>query len=292
MNTGDLASRLRGAAETMPAAADRFTATLDRAARLRRRQRQLRVASAGAAVTLAIAVPMLAINRTPGGSAPPPAASPPPPAGKPGGTVAISAARLAGTSLFVSFTGAAPPDAKPTDPCWHDYRIEAKETPRTVTLLVREYLPLTTLPPGHGCSDIGYSRVLPVQLTSPLAARTVMDSSTESVVSVFRNVLTMRRSSEWTLRAEFGEDSSWQQTFQGPAGEFILNQGKRSIGVLTNKSFYQRTGTTTVRGTSAAWGTAPGETSIHWIEGDHGIQILSPDLRVPDLVHITNYLTE
>jgi hypothetical protein len=113
-----------------------------------------------------------------------------------------------------------------------------------------------------------------------------------SVVSVFRNVLTMRRSSEWTLTAEFGEDSSWQQTFQGPAGEFILNQGKRSIGVLTNKSFYQRTGTTTVRGTSAAWGTAPGETSIHWIEGDHGIQILSPDLRVPDLVHITSHLTE
>ncbi|HZB49914.1 MAG TPA: hypothetical protein VE547_12555 [Mycobacteriales bacterium] len=291
MNTGDLASRLRGAAETMPTAADRFAATLDRAGRLRRRRRRLGVASAAAAVTLAIALPTVVINRTAGGPAPAPAAAPALPSGKPGRAVDIAAARLAGTTLFVSFIGAGP-DAAPTDPCGRDYRVEVAETDRTVSLLVREYLPLATLPPGHGCSQVGYSRVVPVQLASPLAARTVMDTATDSVVGVVRNVLTMRRSAEWTRTAESGEDSSWRQTFRGPAGEFTLNQGNRSIGVLTSKSFYQRTGTTTVRGTAAAWGTAPGETSIHWIEGDHGVQLLSPDLRVPDLVDIANSLTE
>jgi len=285
---GDLADRLRSAAETMPTAADRLAGTLDRAARLRRRQRRLTVASA-AALTLAITMSVLAINRAPGGSTAPPAASPPLPSGKPGGIVAISAARLAGSSLFVSITGAKP-DAAPTDPCGRAYRVEAAETDRTVMLLVREYLPLTTLRPGHGCSRMGYTRVLPVQLARPLAARTVVDSPRGSTVTVFRDVLTLKSSTEWTRTAESGQDSSWQQAFRGPAGEFILNQGGRSIGVLTNKSFYQRTGTTTVRGTAAAWGTAPGETSMHWVEGDHGIQILSPDLGVADLVDIANSL--
>lgn len=284
MNPADLASHLREAAETMPTAADRLPATFRRAARLRRRRRGLAVASTAAAVIAVIAGSLLVSARSPGEPTPLPAASPPPP-GTPVGTVAIAAARLAGTTLLVSFTGA--PDTGPTDPCWHRYEVEATETDRVVTVVVHDYGPAVALPPGHGCSRAGHSRLLPVRLAGSLAARTVVDGSTDSAVSVFRNVLTLPRPSEWTLRAEYGERFGWQQAYSGPDGEFILTQGGRGLGTLTNPAFFQQTGATTVRGTSAAWGTAPGETSLHWVEGDSGFQLLSADLDVGQLVEIT-----
>ena len=290
----DLASRLRDAAENMPAAADRLPATLRRAARTRRRHRRLAVASTAVAVTVVVAGTLLASTWSPGGpprlpaaSAPTPSA--PTPSGVPGGTVRISAARLTGATLLVSFVGA--PEGQPDDPCSRDYRAETEETDRGVTVVVREYRSTATLPPGHGCTLAGYSRRLLVPLAAPLASRPLEDGSTGATVSVFREILTVLPPSEWTLRAESGEPFGWQQTFQGPTGEFMLNQGSRGLGTLSNPSFYQRTGTTTVRGTSARWGTAPGETSIHWVEGDSGIQLMSPDLDLPQLLAIANHLT-
>lgn len=283
MNPGNLADHLREAAETMPTAADRLPATFHRAARLRRRRRGLAVASTAAAVTAVLAGSLLVSARSPGEPTPLPAASASP-LGTPVGTVRIAAARLAGTTLTVSFTGA--PDTGPTDPCWHRYEVEATETDRVVTVVVQDYGPAVPLAPGQGCTRMGYSRLMPVPLAGSLGARTVVDRSTGSAVSVLRDVLTLPRPSQWRLRAEYGDEFNWQQAYSGPDGEFILSQGRPALGTLSNPAFFEQTGATTVRGTPAAWGTAPGETSLHWVEGDSGFQLLSPDLDVEQLVEI------
>jgi hypothetical protein len=118
----------------------------------------------------------------------------------------------------------------------------------------------------------------------------VIDRSTGSPVRVFRRVLTVRPNSGWLPRSEQG-GVAWTQSFAGPGGEFVLNQGPSQIGVVSHPAFFERTGLTTVRGVSAEWGSAPGETSLHWVEDGDGIQLMSPVLPLDALVEIANGLT-
>jgi hypothetical protein len=60
---------------------------------------------------------------------------------------------------------------------------------------------------------------------------------------------------------------------------------------VSHPAFFERTGLTTVRGVSAEWGGAPGETSLHWVEDGDGIQLMSPVLPLDALVEIANGLT-
>jgi hypothetical protein len=39
------------------------------------------------------------------------------------------------------------------------------------------------------------------------------------------------------------------------------------------------------------WGSAPGETSLHWIEDGHGVQVMSHDLNVAELAEVAKGLT-
>jgi hypothetical protein len=198
--------------------------------------------------------------------------------------------RVAGTTLSVSILGSPPAEAGPADPAWRGYQAEVAETDDVVELVVREQLPDVDPPPGHGSSRVGHALLLSVQLAQPLAGRPVIDRSTGSPVPVFRRVLTVRHSSGWLPRSEQG-GATWMQSFSGPSGEFILNQGPSQIGVVSHPTFFERTGLTTVRGVSAEWGSAPGETSLHWVEDGDGVQLMSSVLPLDALVEIANGLT-
>ena len=199
--------------------------------------------------------------------------------------------RVAGTTLSVSVLGSRPTGAGPADPTWPGYRAEvAAETDDVVELVVREQLPDVEPPPGDGSRGVGHAFLLPVQLARPLAGRPVVDRSTGSPVPVFRRVLTVRPTSGWQPRSEQG-GVTWTQSFTGPGGEFVVNQGPSQIGVVSHPTFFERTGLTTVRGVSAEWGSAPGETSLHWVEDGDGVQLMSPVLPLDTLVEIANGLT-
>ena len=210
--------------------------------------------------------------------------------GRVGRSVRIRGVRVAGTTLSVSILGSPPAEAGPADPAWRGYQAEVAETDDVVELVVREQLPDVDPPPGHGSSRVGHALLLSVQLAQPLAGRPVIDRSTGSPVPVFRRVLTVRPSSGWLPRSEQG-GATWMQSFTGPGGEFILNQGPSQIGVVSHPTFFERTGLTTVRGVSAEWGSAPGETSLHWVEAGDGVQLMSSVLPLDALVEIANGLT-
>jgi hypothetical protein len=207
-----------------------------------------------------------------------------------GRSVRIQGVRVAGTTLSVSILGSRPAEAGPADPAWRGYQAElAAETDDVVELVVRE-LPDVEPPPGDGSRGVGYALLLPVELARPLAGRPVIDRSTGSPVPVFRRVLTVRPNSGWLPRSEQG-GVTWTQSFTGPGGEFIVNQGPSQIGVVSHPAFFERTGLTTVRGVSAEWGSAPGETSLHWVEDGDGVQLMSSVLPLDTLVAIANGLT-
>ncbi len=137
---------------------------------------------------------------------------------------------------------------------------------------------------------MGFAILLPVNLTRLLADRPVIDLSNVSRVPVFHGVLTASPATGWTLRAEHG-GRTWVQQFTGPIGHLTVSQGSPPIGTVSQPAFYEQTGVTTVRGVSAEWGSAPGETSLHWVEDGHGMQVMSSNLNVEELVDIANRLT-
>jgi hypothetical protein len=137
---------------------------------------------------------------------------------------------------------------------------------------------------------MGWPILLPVNLDRPLADRLVIDLGNALAVPVFHGVLTASPTTGWTLRAEHG-GSAWVQQFTGPAGQFTVAQGLPAIGAVLQPDFYEQTGVATVRGASAQWGSGPGETSLHWVEDGHGIQVMSSNLDVEELVDIANRLT-
>lgn len=209
--------------------------------------------------------------------------------GRVGRSVRIGGVRVSGTTLCVSIVGHRPVGGGPADPAWRGYQAEVTETDDVVELEVREQLPDVDLPPGHGLDRADYSYLLPVRLVRPLAGRPVIDRSTASSVAVFRRLLTVRPTSGWLRRFERG-GQTWTQGFTGPGGEFVLNQGPSQIGVVSHPASFERTGITPVRGVSAEWGSAPGETSLHWVEAGEGVQLMSSALPLDALVEIANGL--
>ena len=211
--------------------------------------------------------------------------------GRVGRSVRIQGVRAAGTALSVSILGSRPAEAGPADATWREYQPEvAAQTDDVVELVVREQLPDVEPPPGDRVREVGQALLVSVQLARPLAGRPVIDRSTGSPVQVFRRVLTVRSTSGWLPRSEQG-GVTWTQSFTGRGGEFIVNQGPSQLGVVSHPAFFERAGLTTVRGVSAEWGSAPGETSLHWVEDGDGIQLMSPVLPLDALVEIANGLT-
>jgi len=207
-----------------------------------------------------------------------------------GRVVRIGGGRVAGTTLTLSFVGAPPVEAGPADPSWRGYEAEVTESDRAVEVLVREQLPDVDFPPGQGMSRMGHFILLPVNLARPLADRLVIDLGNTLAVPVFHGLLTASPATDWTLRAEHG-GSTWVQQFTGPAGHFTVAQGLPAIGTVSQPDFYEQTGVATVRGVSAEWGCGPGETSLHWVEAGCGMQVMSSNLDVEELVDIANRLT-
>jgi len=181
-------------------------------------------------------------------------------------------------------------EAGPADPRWRGYPTEVTESDRAVEILVREQLPDVDFPPGHGMSRMGWSILLPVNLARPLADRPVIDLGNALPVSVIHGVLTVSPATGWALRAEHG-GAPWVQQFTGPTGHVTVAQGSPAIGTVSQPAFYEQIGVTTVRGVSAEWGSGPGERSLHWVEDGYGMQVMSSDLDVEELVDIANSLT-
>ena len=210
--------------------------------------------------------------------------------GRLGRVVRIGGGRVAGTTLTLSIVGAPPVEAGPADPSWRGYPVEVHESDRAVEALVREQLPDVDFPPGHGMSRMGWSILLPVHLSRPLAERMVIDLGTSLSVPVVHGLLTASPATGWTLRAEHG-GSPWVQQFTGPAGHLTVAQGSVAIGTVSQPDFYEQTGVSPVRGVPGQWGSGPGERSLHWVEDGHGIQVMSSSLDVEQLVDIANRLT-
>lgn len=210
--------------------------------------------------------------------------------GRLGRSVRIQGVRAGGATLCVSIMGSRPVAGGPADPDWRGYQAETTETDDAVELVVREQLPDVDPPPDLGVRSVGIPYLIPVRLGRPLAGRAVIDRSTGSPVPVFRRVLTAGPGSGWQRRAESAHGQAWTQDFTGRSGEFLLNQGPSPLGVLSYPTFFERTGITTVRGGYAEWGSAPRETSLHWVEGGDGVQLMSANLPLETLVEIANRL--
>jgi hypothetical protein len=210
--------------------------------------------------------------------------------GRLGRVVRIGGGRFAGTTLTLSIVGAPPVEAGPADPRWRGYPVEVHESDRGVEVLVREQLSDVDCPPDHGMSRMGWSILLPVHLSRPLAERVVVDLGSNLTVPVVHGLLTASPATGWTLRAEPG-GSPWVQQFTGPAGHLTVAQGPVAIGTMSQPAFYEQTGVTTVRGVPGQWGSGPGERSLHWVEDGHGMQLMSSSLDVEELVDIADRLT-
>jgi hypothetical protein len=207
--------------------------------------------------------------------------------GRLGRSVRIQGVRVAGTTLSVSIVGSHPVDRGPADPDWRGYQAEVTETDELIELVVREQLP-DAEPQVH--NRAGFSYLLTVELARPPGDRPVIDRSTGSTLPVIRRVLTVHSATGWLPQSESGHGPAWTQWFSGPGGEFLLNQGPSQLGVVSHPAFFESTGVTTVRGVPGEWGSAPRETSLHWVEDGDGVQLMSHVLPLETLVEIADAL--
>jgi hypothetical protein len=77
--------------------------------------------------------------------------------------------------LTLYFTGG--PPGPPDDPCARSYQATAAVSGDRMSVTLRE-LSAASLPPGHGCADVGYGRTISIELPERLRDRLVLDGAT------------------------------------------------------------------------------------------------------------------